>query len=93
MGRYRSAFYPQPPRRFSAWQIELTTRCPLRCAMCVKASYPDYTRKDMDLEDFKKILPYLRDVEHVVLAGWGESNLHPRLVDCIRMAKGEGARA
>ncbi len=49
-------------------------------------------RKDMLLEDFQKILPYLRDVESVVLEGWGESLLHPRLMEIIRLVRNEGAR-
>ncbi len=48
--------------------------------------------KDMLLEDFQKILPYLRDVESVVLEGWGESLLHPRLMEIIRLVRREGAR-
>ncbi len=79
-------------KRFSAWQIELTTRCLLRCAMCVKEADPDYLQKDMAITDFRRVLPYLKDVENVVLEGWGESLLHPHLVDCLGMVKKEGAR-
>lgn len=75
---------------FSTWQIELTTRCPLRCKMCIRASSKDWQHQDMSLEDFKKILPYLKAVEHVVLEGWGESLLHKDLLDCIRLVKKEG---
>ncbi len=46
----------------------------------------------MALEDFKKLLPYLKEVEAVVLEGWGESLLHPDLSKCIRLVKNEGAR-
>jgi MoaA/NifB/PqqE/SkfB family radical SAM enzyme len=49
-------------------------------------------RKDMTLEDFQKILPYLREVESVVLEGWGESLLHPRLFEIIRLVRNEGAQ-
>jgi len=34
-------------------------------------------RKDMSLEDFGKILPHLREVENVVLEGWGVSPPSP----------------
>ncbi len=84
-------FYRKKP--FSAWQIELTTRCLLRCRMCVKEAGSDWARRDMDFEDFKKITPYLRRVERVVLEGWGESLLYPRLMDCIRLVTKEGAKA
>ena len=47
----------------------------------------------MALADFKKIVPYLKDVENVVLEGWGESLLHKDLIECIQLIKMEGARA
>jgi MoaA/NifB/PqqE/SkfB family radical SAM enzyme len=77
-------------KAFSAWQIELTTRCPLRCKMCIRTESKDWQYQDMPLEDFKKILPYLKDVENVVLEGWGESLLYPHLNECIQLVKKEG---
>jgi MoaA/NifB/PqqE/SkfB family radical SAM enzyme len=75
---------------FSAWQIELTTRCFLQCKMCIRRESADWQYQDMPLEDFKKLLPYLRDVETVVLEGWGESLLHKDLSQCIQLVKKEG---
>src|SRR5512147_346444 len=77
---------------FSAWQIELTTRCPLQCKMCIRREGADWQFQDMALENFKKILPYLTEVESVVLEGWGESLLHKDLSECIRLAKTAGPR-
>jgi len=77
---------------FSTWQIELTTRCPLLCKMCIRSENSDWKFQDMPLEDFKKILPYLKDVETVVLEGWGESLLHKDLTECIRLVKKEGTK-
>jgi MoaA/NifB/PqqE/SkfB family radical SAM enzyme len=77
-------------KRFSAWQVELTTRCPLECRMCIRAGTDNWQHQDMLLEDFKKILPYLNEVETVVLEGWGESILHGNLLECVRLAKAEG---
>ena len=79
-------------KRFSAWQIELTSRCPLRCRMCCREGHPALGRMDMSLENFKRLLPYMKEVEAVVLEGWGESLLHPNLVECIRLVKGAGTR-
>lgn len=79
-------------RLFSAWQIELTTRCPLRCKMCIRSETEDWQYKDMPLEDFKKILPYLRDVENVILEGWGESMLYKDLIECVKLVKKEGSQ-
>ncbi len=77
---------------FSAWQIELTTRCPLRCKMCIRTECADWQYQDMALENFEKLLPYLKEVETVVLEGWGESLLHKDLLPCLRLVKKEGAR-
>jgi len=79
-------------RPFSAWQIELTTRCPLRCKMCIRAESDIWQYQDMSLENFKKLLPYLKDVETVVLEGWGESLLYKDLPQCIRLVKKEGSQ-
>lgn len=79
-------------KAFSAWQIELTTRCPLLCKMCIRSESSEWQYQDMPLEDFKKILPYLKDVETVVLEGWGESLLHKDLAECVRLVKKEGSQ-
>ena len=83
---------PRKRKPFSAWQIELTTRCPLRCKMCIRTDSDDWQYQDMSLEDFKKILPYLKDVETVVLEGWGESLLHKDLSQCIRLVRNTGTQ-
>ena len=44
----------------------------------------------MDIDNFKKITPYLHNVENVVLEGWGESLLHKNLTEFIRLVKLEG---
>ncbi len=80
-------------RLFSAWQIELTTRCPLSCKMCIRSERDDWQFHDMALENFKKLLPYLSEVGTVILEGWGEPLLHPNLLECIQLVKKEGAEA
>jgi len=60
--------------------------------MCIRREGADWQFQDMALEDFKKLLPYLTEVESVVLEGWGESLLHKDLSECIRLAKREGPR-
>lgn len=80
----------RPKKVFSAWQIELTTRCHLRCKMCIRAGHDDWHNGDMDIKDFKKLTPYFKNVESVVLEGWGESLLYKNLIDAIRVVKTEG---
>ena len=46
----------------------------------------------MVVDDFKKIVPYMKDVENVVLEGWGESLMHKDLIQCIHLVKKEGSR-
>ncbi len=75
---------------FSVWQIELTTRCSLQCKMCIRRESDAWQERDMPFEQFKKLLPHLRDVENVVLEGWGESVLYKELAECVKLIKREG---
>ncbi|HNZ59020.1 MAG TPA: radical SAM protein [Syntrophorhabdaceae bacterium] len=92
MGILNTLFRHTTRKRFSAWQIELTTLCPLQCTMCIKDEYSNWKRKSMVVDDFKKIVPYMKDVENVVLEGWGESLMHKDLIQCIHLVKKEGSR-
>lgn len=88
------AIFRRPSKRkFFAWQIELTTRCPLRCRMCIRASRRDWHTADMDIDDFRKIVPYLSEVHTTVLEGWGEPLLYRDLVTAVRLVKSTGCRA
>jgi MoaA/NifB/PqqE/SkfB family radical SAM enzyme len=89
---FKRLIHREKGKPFSAWQIELTTRCPLQCKMCIRREGAHWQFQDMALDDFRRILPYLTDVENVVLEGWGESLLHKDLSECIRLAKREGPR-
>jgi len=60
--------------------------------MCIRTESADWQYQDMPLEHFEKLLPYLKDVEAVVLEGWGESLLHKDLPQCIRLVKKEGSQ-
>jgi len=84
---------PKPKKTFFAWQIELTTRCPLRCKMCIREECGDWQNGDMDIDNFRRLLPYLHNVETVVLEGWGESLLHKDLLEIMQLVKGQGSRA
>ena len=72
---------------FSVWQIELTTRCPLGCKMCIREGATQWHTGDMAIDDFAKLVPYLRDVETVVLEGWGEPLVYRDLTRVIRVVK------
>ena len=68
--------------------VEPTTRCNMRCRMCVK-NVLDKCEQDGDLpvELFERLSPSLELCSRVVFAGVGEPLLHPSLADMIRFAR------
>lgn len=68
--------------------VETTTRCNLRCTMCVKQTGGNcIVEGDMPQAVFDALEPALPHAEAVILNGIGEPLLHPRLDDFIRRAK------
>jgi MoaA/NifB/PqqE/SkfB family radical SAM enzyme len=80
--------FPLRRKQFFAWQIEITTRCPLSCRMCIRQGLSEWASADMSLNNFEKLIPYFHDVETIILQGWGEPLLHNDLCAMIRAAKG-----
>lgn len=76
---------------FFAWQVELTTRCPLRCRMCIRDSARDWRAADMPIDNFGRLAPYFRNVENVVLEGWGEPLLYKDLTEAVKIVKDAGS--
>lgn len=79
--------YPRPVRDIH--QIELTTRCNLKCHYC--PHFPELPRKkeDMSWEDFEQALKLVEffvrqgTQAELSLTGIGESLLHPRFVEMV----------
>ncbi|WP_243367943.1 radical SAM/SPASM family putative metalloenzyme maturase [Fundidesulfovibrio soli] len=68
--------------------VEPTTRCNMRCRMCVKAVTDSPTPDgDMPLEDFQRLLPDLASCDRLVFAGVGEPLLHRDLPAMIASAR------
>jgi putative metalloenzyme radical SAM/SPASM domain maturase len=68
--------------------VETTTRCNLKCQMCVKhTGDSDIPEGDLTMETFSALEPALSHAEALVLNGIGESLLHPELDEFIRKAK------
>lgn len=68
--------------------VELTTRCNLRCPMCLKfAKGSCIDEGDMPLALFKKLAPSLDHSRFLVLNGIGEPLLHPDLEEIITIAR------
>ena len=68
--------------------VETTSRCNLRCAMCVKHSgHGVQAEGDMTPETFRALEPAFPHLDALVLNGIGEPLLHPRLETFIQTAK------
>jgi putative metalloenzyme radical SAM/SPASM domain maturase len=68
--------------------VETTTRCNLKCAMCVKESpRSGIIDGDLSIETFDAISPALPNIEALILNGIGEPLLHPRIEEFIHRAK------
>ena len=78
---------------FDAIQIEVTSRCNIRCVMCPVTVLADrWHAQNLDWELFLRIARAFKHIRFVHLQGWGEPLLHPRLFDMIRVAKEAGCR-
>lgn len=68
--------------------VEVTTRCNLRCRMCLKqAEGCEIVDRDMDPDLFRSLLPDLAEIRSLVLSGIGEPLLHPALEEMIATAR------
>ncbi|MBM9616803.1 radical SAM/SPASM family putative metalloenzyme maturase [Desulfobulbus rhabdoformis] len=76
---------PSAPRKL---YIETTTRCNLRCKMCMKYAQGSCIEEgDFDLKLFHRLIPSLAQVDFLVLNGIGEPLLHPQLATMIALAR------
>jgi MoaA/NifB/PqqE/SkfB family radical SAM enzyme len=81
---------PLPP----ALQVEVTSACNLRCAMCLVSYRPPVNKVagTMPLALFQQLLGDLPDLRQLTLQGLGEPLLAPELLTMIRMAKRRAVR-
>ena len=78
------ALRPHPTKLF----VEVTTRCNLRCAMCVKfAPGQGLVEGDMTDETFERLVPAFPHLEALILNGIGEPLLHRGLERFIGLAR------
>ncbi|MDD5761775.1 MAG: alpha/beta fold hydrolase [bacterium] len=71
--------------------VEITTRCNLRCAFCARTSVHREER-DMTPDRFGRLLDLLPHAWRVTLVGLGEPLLHPRVTDFVSEASSRGRR-
>jgi putative metalloenzyme radical SAM/SPASM domain maturase len=68
--------------------VEVTTRCNLNCAMCVKQTHGGGEPEgDISMPLFGALAPAFPGLEALILNGVGEPLLHPRLEEMIRSAR------
>ncbi|MEW5721403.1 MAG: radical SAM protein, partial [Chloroflexota bacterium] len=80
--------------RWRVLQIEVTSRCPLRCTFCPnKTLSKNWIHGDLPWSIFSEcIAPHLSRFDLAYLQGWGEPLLHPYLWEMLRAAKRAGCR-
>jgi MoaA/NifB/PqqE/SkfB family radical SAM enzyme len=80
-------------RRLDALQVEVTSRCSRRCAVCPRSALADrWVDGDLSSDLWRRLLPDLPMAEHVHLQGWGEPLLHPELRSMAADAAAAGCR-
>jgi MoaA/NifB/PqqE/SkfB family radical SAM enzyme len=83
----------EPERPFEAFQIEVTSRCNLKCVMCpVTVLAEHWPARDMAWETFERAAAAFARAKWVYLQGWGEPLLHRCIFDMIARAKQAGCR-
>ncbi len=85
--RFSAGQLPVAPQalHLKSIELEITTRCNLSCPSCVRSLFEDvWTDHQMRLSDLSRILPRLKQVEIVILRGWGEPLLHEDLPAIVR---------
>jgi radical SAM protein with 4Fe4S-binding SPASM domain len=71
--------------------IEITTRCNLRCKYCARSILKREGR-DMNPDTFRRIIDLLPHAYRITLVGLGEPLLHPDIVDIVALASSQGRR-
>jgi radical SAM protein with 4Fe4S-binding SPASM domain len=73
-------------------QLEITSACNLRCAMCLVRYRPPVNRLAgaMTLELYTRILAGVPGLRRLTLQGLGEPLLSPYLLEMVRLAKARG---
>jgi radical SAM protein with 4Fe4S-binding SPASM domain len=76
----------------AALQVEVTSACNLRCAMCLVRYRPPVNKLAgaMSLDLFRRVVDGLPTLRRLTLQGLGEPLLSPYLLDQIRHAKARG---
>lgn len=69
-------------------EVEVTTRCPLKCIICERTYWQEPNR-DMSLQEFKGIIDQFPGLKWMGLTGIGESFANKDFLDMLRYVKGK----
>lgn len=85
---------PQPAQRWPVLQVEVTSRCIMRCSFCPNKSLgARWEHGDLPWEVFRDAIgPHLSRFDLIYLQGWGEPLLHRDLWQMVRLAKEAGCK-
>lgn len=86
LNKYLYRFTPYP----SYIEIEVTTRCNLRCILC-EHTYWNEPSTDMSFENFRKIVNQFPRLKWIGLTGIGESFLHKDFLKMLSYVKSKSA--
>ncbi len=71
-------------RRGNVLELEVTTRCNLRCPPCARVVFEDtWVHSDMSRVRFNHILHHAARFETIYFRGWGEPLMHPRFPEML----------
>jgi radical SAM protein with 4Fe4S-binding SPASM domain len=87
-----AATLPLTPPLPGALQVEVTSACNLRCAMCLVRYRPPVNKLAgaLPLDLYRRLLDEVPPLRRLTLQGLGEPLLSPYLLDMVRLAKGRG---
>lgn len=72
-------------------EVEVTTKCYLRCKMCERTFFPkDYASQDLSFAQLKEIIDGIPNLKWINLTGEGSAFLNHEFMDMVRYVKGKG---
>lgn len=82
-------FFPQLAPLPWDIEVEVTTRCYLKCTMCEHTYWKDkaYLNQDLTFEQFKKLVDSMPKLKWINLTGEGSSFLNPDFMKMLRYMK------
>jgi MoaA/NifB/PqqE/SkfB family radical SAM enzyme len=80
-------------KKLRALQVEVTSRCTRKCAVCPQTVYGDaWLEGDLSESHWERLRADLERVQHLHLQGWGEPLLHPRIAHMARDGHAAGCK-